>query len=141
MEKMCNNQIKIMNYLINKVKNGEKLPCLDDMSKDLEIKYCTLSDNLIKLRKMGKIDYKCGRVLRVIMEDFKGVVSPKVVEQHKNKYTIGEFEDKYNQAVKDLVCDYVKSIDANAFGDLNNINKIMGNITFITNKLKEKLFN
>lgn len=78
---MCETQVKIMNYLANKVKNGEKLPSLSDLSKELNINYVT----------------------------------------------------------KEIVCEYIKNIDASSFTN-ENINKTLTSITLITNKIKDKLF-
>lgn len=136
---MCETQVKVMNYLTNKVKNGEKLPSLSDLSKELNINYATLSDNLIKLRKMNKISYKSGKILNVYLENYKGNVVPQAVQQHKNKYSIKELEEKYDKIVKEIVCEYIRDIDASSFTN-DNINKVLTSITLITNKIKNKLF-
>jgi DNA-binding transcriptional regulator YhcF (GntR family) len=136
---MNNTQLKIMNYLTSKVQNGEKISSLQDLADELGINYFTLSDNMIKLNKLGKVNYKSGKILNVYTETYKGNVEYRKIEQHKNKYSIRELEEKYDKCVKEIVCEYINAIDPSSFTN-DNLNKVLSNITNITNKLKEKLF-
>lgn len=136
---MNKTQLIIMNYLVRKVANGGKIPSLHDMARELGINYFTLSDNLIKLNKLGKINYKGGKILNVYTETHKGNMEYRKVEQHKNKYSVKELEEKYDKCVKEIVCEYINAIDPSSFTN-DNLNNVLSNITSITNKLREKLF-
>lgn len=136
---MNRTQVKILLYLQAKARKGEIMPSLPDLAKELNVNYSTLSDNLGKLRKMGKINYKCGKILNVYAETPKGNIEFKPVEQHKTKYGVKELEEKYDKCVKEIVCEYINKIDASSFTN-ENINKIVNGITTLTNNLKERLF-
>lgn len=136
---MNDTQLKIYKHLVMIAKEGITIPSLQDLADDLGMNYYTLSDNLIKLRKLGKIEYKSGHILGVYTENVKGVVAPSKTQQHKNKYSMNEIEDKFDECVKKIVLDYIKGIDKKEFTN-NNINNTISSITSITNKLKEELF-
>lgn len=135
---MNRTQVKILLFLQSKARKGEKISSLQDLSSELNINYYTLSDNLIKLNKLGKINYKGGKILNVYTETHKGNMEYRKIEQHKNKYSMKELEDKFDECVKEIICDYIKSIDASSFNNVN-LNNVISNITNITDTLKEKL--
>ena len=136
---MNRTQVKILLFLQSKARKGEKIPSLQDLSSELNINYYTLSDNLIKLNKLGKINYKGGKILNVYTETHKGNMEYCKIEQHKNKYSVKELEDKFDKCVKEIVCDYIKAIDPSSFTN-DTINNTINNITNITNTLRDKLF-
>ena len=130
---------KLWIYLTDKVRNNETIPSLREVAKDIDVNYSTMCGVLQQLNKQGKIVYKCGKIKRVLTENIKGENIQKAVEQHKNKYTISELEEKYNKIVKDIICECINNIDASSFTN-DNINNVLTNITLITNKVKDRLF-
>lgn len=136
---MNKTQVKILVYLQGKARKGEKIPSLQDLADTLNINYYTLSDNLIKLRKLGKIEYKGGKIINVYTENCKGMIVPTKTQQHKNKYSVKELEEKYDKCVKEIICEYISKIDASLFTS-DAFSKDVSSITNITNNLKSKLF-
>lgn len=64
------NELYVLKALNEKVRNGEKLPCISDFAKELNMAYPTLAGVLIRLNKQEKIVYKNGKILSVKMEKY-----------------------------------------------------------------------
>lgn len=133
------NDSLVLKYLSDKVRNNEKLPCLEDMAKDLGFNYFTLAGVLKRLNEQEKIVYKRGKVSSVRVVDIKGHNVIKKVEQHESKYTFNELKEKYDNCVKDVICEFIKNVDSSAFNK-ETLNNILTNVTTITDKIKERMF-
>ena len=133
------NETLVLRYLSEKVRNNEKLPCLEDMAKDLRFNYFTLAGTLRRLSEQEKIVYKRGKVISVRVVDIKGNNVVKKVEQHECKYTINELKEKYDDCVKEVICEFIKNVDSSAFNK-ESLNNILTNVTNITDKIKERMF-
>lgn len=133
------NEVYVLKVLNEKIRNREKLPCISDFAKELKMPYSTLACILIRLNNQEKIVYKRGKILSVKVVDIKGNNIIKKVEQHENKYSVNELKEKYDNCVKEVVCDYIKNIDSSAFNK-ETLNNILTNVTTITDKIKEKMF-
>jgi len=139
MRKYITKGTEIYNYLVEKTLNGEEIPNLMGIVKDLDMVMQTVSCALIRLDMEGKIRYQRGKVLwvKVPKASADREKEIKTVKQQK-LFSKDEFKELYTKAVTELLKNIIETSKSM---ESDERVKLMSSILNITDNLEDKLFN